>query len=41
MTLVAPAQPVDLKELEGLDYFVPNESESETIAGMPASSSPS
>jgi len=31
----APAQPVDLKELAGLDYFVPNESESETIAGMP------
>ena len=31
----APAQPVDLKALEGFDYFVPNESESETIAGMP------
>jgi len=31
----APAQPVDLKALVGLDYFVPNESESETIAGMP------
>jgi len=31
----APAQPVDLKALEGLDYFVPNESESETIAGTP------
>jgi len=31
----APAQSVDLKALEGLDYFVPNESESETIAGMP------
>src|SRR5438067_6292934 len=31
----APAQPVDLKALDGLDYFVPNESESETIAGMP------
>jgi ribokinase len=31
----APAQPVELKALEGLDYFVPNESESETIAGMP------
>jgi ribokinase len=31
----APAQPVDLKSLEGLDYFVPNESEAETIAGMP------
>src|SRR5499425_2392250 len=31
----APAQPVSLKALDGLDYFVPNESESETIAGMP------
>jgi|SRR5579871_30217 ribokinase len=31
----APAQPVDLKALEGLDYLVPNESEAETIAGMP------
>jgi ribokinase len=31
----APAQPVDLKALDGLDYFVPNESEAETIAGMP------
>ena len=31
----APAQPVDLKALEGLDYFVPNESESETITGLP------
>jgi ribokinase len=31
----APAQPVDLKALEGLDYFVPNESEAETITGMP------
>jgi ribokinase len=31
----APAQPVDVQALEGLDYFVPNESESETIAGMP------
>jgi ribokinase len=31
----APAQSVDLKALEGLDYFVPNESESETISGMP------
>lgn len=31
----APAQPVDLKALDGLDYFVPNESESETISGMP------
>jgi ribokinase len=31
----APAQAVDLKALEGLDYFVPNESEAETITGMP------
>src|ERR1700724_1698527 len=30
----APAQPVDMKALAGLDYFVPNESEAETIAGM-------
>src|SRR5438477_7713497 len=31
----APAAPIDLKALEGLDYFVPNESEAETITGMP------
>src|ERR1700687_4517986 len=31
----APAQPVDLKALDGLDYFVPNENEAETITGMP------
>src|SRR5229473_6534824 len=31
----APAQPVDLKALDGLDYFVPNETEAETITGMP------
>src|SRR6202162_375116 len=31
----APAQPVDMNALAGLDYFVPNESEAETIAGMP------
>jgi len=30
----APAQPVDLTALDGLDYFVPNESEAETIAGI-------
>jgi ribokinase len=30
----APAQPVNLNALAGLDYFVPNESEAETIAGM-------
>jgi ribokinase len=31
----APAQPIDVKRLEGLDYFVPNESEAEAIAGVP------
>jgi ribokinase len=31
----APAQPIDLEALAGLDYFVPNESEAETITGMP------
>jgi ribokinase len=31
----APAQPVDLKALSGLDYFVPNESEAEAITGLP------
>ena len=31
----APAQPVDLKALKELDYFVPNESEAETITGQP------
>ena len=31
----APAQPVDLDALAGLDYFVPNETEAETITGMP------
>lgn len=31
----APAQPVDLKELAGADYFIPNESEAETITGTP------
>jgi ribokinase len=30
----APAQPVDLNALAGLDYFVPNESEAEAISGM-------
>lgn len=30
----APGQPVDHKALAGLDYFVPNESEAETITGM-------
>src|SRR5271169_2100096 len=31
----APAQPVDLNALKDLDYFVPNESEAETITGGP------
>ncbi len=31
----APAGPVDTSALAGLDYFVPNESEAETITGMP------
>src|ERR1700723_1151293 len=31
----APAQPVELSALKGLDYFVPNESEAETIIGQP------
>jgi ribokinase len=34
----APAQPVDLKELGSADYFIPNESEAETITGMPVHS---
>ncbi len=31
----APAQPIDLKEVSDLDYFVPNESEAETITRLP------
>jgi len=31
----APAQPVDMSRLRDLDYFVPNESEAETITGGP------
>jgi ribokinase len=30
----APAQAVEMRELAGLDYFVPNESEAETITGI-------
>jgi ribokinase len=30
----APGQPVDVGALAGLDYFIPNESEAETITGM-------
>src|SRR5438477_4967915 len=32
----APGQPVDMARLAGLDYFVPNETEAESITGMPA-----
>ena len=31
----APAQPIEMSALSGLDYLVPNESEAETITGMP------
>ncbi len=31
----APAQPVNMSALKDLDYFVPNESEAETISGAP------
>jgi len=31
----APAQPVDFEQLGSVDYFIPNESEAETITGMP------
>jgi len=31
----APGQPVDMEALSGLDYLVPNESEAESITGMP------
>jgi ribokinase len=31
----APAQPIDLGAIADVDYFVPNESEAETIAGSP------
>jgi ribokinase len=30
----APAQPVELRALSDLDYFIPNESEAETITGL-------
>lgn len=30
----APAQVVDFEQLRGVDYFIPNESEAETISGM-------
>jgi ribokinase len=31
----APGQPVDFEQLRGVDYLIPNESEAETITGMP------
>jgi ribokinase len=31
----APAQAIDLNAITDLDYFVPNESEAETISGVP------
>jgi ribokinase len=34
----APAQPANLGELSGADYFVPNETEAEVIAGKPVHS---
>ena len=34
----APAQPVDLARLAGVDYFVPNETEAEAICGTPVQS---
>jgi ribokinase len=34
----APAQPVDMGALKDLDYFVPNESEAETVTGLPVKS---
>lgn len=34
----APAQPIDMGALKDLDYFVPNESEAETITGSPVKS---
>jgi len=34
----APALPADLERLAGADYFIPNETEAEVIAGLPARS---
>jgi ribokinase len=34
----APAQPIDCKQISAADYFIPNESEAETITGMPVHS---
>lgn len=34
----APAQPMQARELNGADYFIPNETEAEAITGMPVHS---
>src|SRR5215469_3299412 len=34
----APAQPIDAKQLNHADYFIPNESEAEVITGLPVHS---
>ncbi len=34
----APALPIDIRALAGVDYFVPNETEAETISGLPVRS---
>lgn len=34
----APAQPIDAKQLNAADYFIPNESEAEVITGLPVQS---
>ena len=31
----APAQPIEMRRLQDLDYFIPNENEAETITGSP------
>jgi ribokinase len=34
----APAQPIDYKQISDAGYFIPNESEAETVTGMPVHS---
>jgi ribokinase len=34
----APAQPVELEKLRDADYFIPNETEAETLTGLPVKS---
>jgi ribokinase len=34
----APAQPIDAKQLNAADYFIPNETEAEVITGLPVHS---